>query len=197
VVKKPKKISYKKALAVTKASIPELDTSPSTQQSQVSNSSSTSSLVLPAYVEPPRSAVIATRSSDDFAIDLTGEVSLKSYHTSAPLFQTTPETRSTRASAKEKEKAQKKRSLATQELELDIDAITLHIVINQKMEKFQIKPEDRFFEILKAISERHNVQVSSVLLFNEKEKRILPEDTPNKIGHKISSIYSKLIIFIN
>lgn len=185
--KKPRKISYRKALAVTDAVIPELDHSP--RSSQVTVSSSTSSI--PEAYSQPAATVSASRSNDDFAIDLTGEVSLKSYHNSAPLFQKTPDTRSTRSSAKAQTQTQKKRSICSQELDIDIDAITLHIKVNGKMEKFQHNPDHRFFEILKAISERHTVQISNVLLFDEKEKRIKPEETPNGIGHKISSIYSE------
>lgn len=185
--KKPKKVSYKKALAVTNAIIPELDKSPILASgSQVSVSSSASSIP-----EIQTSNLTATRSYDDFAIDLTGEVSLKSYHNTAPLFQKSTEARATRSSTKVQTQTQKKRSICSQEMDIDIDAVTLHIKVNGKMEKFQHNPDHRFFGILKAISERHNVQVSNVLLFNEKDKRIQPDETPNDIGHKISSIYSE------
>lgn len=181
--KKPKKISYKKALAVTNTAIPEL---PPTSYSQISQTSSSISCLTE---QTP--SVSATRSFDDFSVDLTGEVSLKSYHTSAPLFQ--KNTCATRSQTKKQ--VDKKQSTNSQDMEIDIDAITLRIKINNKVEKFQHNPDHRFFELLKVISDRFNFQVSKLLLFDDKDKRIPPEETPNGIGHKISSIYSKPFIF--
>ncbi len=115
-------------------------------------------------------------------VDLTGECYLQSYHTDADLFS--------QPNQSSLDKSQKGNA-SSQDLDIDFESITLRIKINEKLEKFSYKADKKFYDVLKTIAERKNIQVSDVLLFDEKDKRILAEQTPNDVNFKFSSIYSK------
>ena len=175
-------ISFEKALAIVDAPLPSLS-SLSTPESQNKSSEAATNCV--QHVQ-------------DGTIDLTGECYLQNYHNNSPMFQNSGQIRATRS--KTRKGFFFKQKSPSQELDFDYESITLRIKINQIMKKFTYKREKRFFDVFKIISEGHNVQISDILLYNEKGKRILPEQTPDDVKFKISSLYSKRlsnIIFEN
>lgn len=184
---KPRRVSFRKALATTKSQIPQLNTQIQTpdnpEEVEVSNES-------PQEISnvPSTSGPVQSNSIDYGAIDLTGEVDLQNYHSALPLFAQPTEPLKTRSS----QELKKKFSIGLGDLDFDVDEVTIHIKVNGKLEKYKQQGGKQFFEVLKKISEKHKIQVSNVLLFDEKDKTVSPEDTPDKIGHKLSSIYSEL-----
>lgn len=159
--KAPRKVSYKKALELLTAPIPEV----------VSKQNSIEFI-------PQASSTQRTRSSD-FAVDLTGDVEMSDIHNKNPLFKKIDKT-------KEVEEPEERFSLG---LDDDIDLVNVNVKIKQKIKKYRIKMDQRFYDLFKMIAVDQDVPTDNVVLFNG-EKRIFPEDTPDSINHRVSFIYT-------
>ncbi|XP_070503072.1 NFATC2-interacting protein isoform X2 [Chironomus tepperi] len=160
--KAPRKVSYKKAL--------ELLTAPITEA--VSQQSSSEFV-------PQASSTQRTR-SNDFAVDLTGDVEMSDMHNKNPLFQKVD---------KVKEKIEIPEERFSLGLDDDIDLIYVNVKIRGKIKKYQIKMDQRFYDLFKMIANDEDIPTSNVVLFIG-EKRIHPEDTPDSIDHRVSFIYT-------
>lgn len=165
----PRKISYKKALAIINAPIPDV-----TMPKPSSSKTNTTGLLEPAS-EPAR------RPSDD-AVDLTGDVVMTDKHNKNPLFQKVD----VPVVKKTKNYADDRLSL---DLDEDIDKITVNVKVNGTIRKYRWKMNQHFYELFKLIAEDEDVPVCHVFFFHG-EKRIYPEDTTDSIGHRVSNIYT-------
>lgn len=172
VVEKPKrKVSYKKALAAAKVPLMELQERPKRVSSKT---------IVP---EPTPEPVVQLRARNTY--DLTGDVELTSKHSSAPLFQKTASNQINKVLSQESHNT-------SQELfNIDFSSINVNIKINGKITIFKHQKDKRFYDLFKIIAEKENVPITHIFLFDGSENRILPDDTPIDINHKISTIYSK------
>lgn len=160
--KAPRKVSYKKALELLTAPIPDIVTR------------QPSSEFLPQATSTQR-----TR-SNDFAVDLTGDVEMGDIHNKNPLFQKVDPV---------KEKNEKQEERFSLGLDDDIDIVNVNVKIRGKIRKYRIKMEQRFYDLFKLIADDENIPVCNVVLFLG-EKRIYPEDTPESTNHRVSFIYT-------
>ena len=158
--KAPRKVSYKKAIEMLNAPIPDLTAQAS------------------AEFIPQATSTQRTR-SNDFAVDLTGDVEMGEIHNKNPLFQKVQ-------ISKKKESQEERFSLG---LDDDLDLININVKVKGKIKKYRIKMDQRFYDLFKLVAEDEEVPVCNVVLFNA-EKRIYPEDTPDSIDHRVSSIYT-------
>ena len=161
--KAPRKVSYKKAMELLSAPIPE----PMSKQ--------------PSNEFIPQASSTQRTRSNDFAVDLTGDVEMGDIHNKNPIFQKV-------------DKAKEKVETASQErfslgLDDDIDLIYVNVKIKGKIKKYRIKSDQRFYDLFKMIAEDQEVPFGNVVLFIG-EKRIHPEDTPDSINHRASFIYT-------
>lgn len=164
-----KKVSYKKALELA--------------STRVTNESITSKEPTTHQPPPP----LSVEEMSIMSYDLTGDVNLLPYHSSAPLFQkdTMPINKLIKSIPIDSP------NTSLESLELDLTAISLNIKINGKINRFKHNSDRRFLEIFKEIADKNKVPTSHVFLFDDKEKRIQPDDTPSSSGYKISTIYSE------
>ncbi|CAG9807125.1 unnamed protein product [Chironomus riparius] len=161
--KAPRKVSYKKAMELLSAPIPEpISKQPSNE-----------------FI-PQASSTQRTRSSD-YAVDLTGDVEMGDIHNKNPIFQKVDIVKEKVESA-----SQERFSLG---LDDDIDLIYVNVKIKGKIKKYRFKADQRFYDLFKLIGEDQDLPASNVVLFIG-EKRIHPEDTPDSINHRVSFIYT-------
>lgn len=173
---KARKVSYKKALAASHLPLPAID-KPSKAKEVVQIIQN----VMPAVLPP------VEQQNTEEMYDLTGDVELTSEHSSAPLFQKSNDHAGTPTVII-------KEHNTSQEFDYDFDSISVNVKINGKISKFVHKSADlRFYDLFKTISQKEKVAIDNIFIFNEKEKRILPDETPKGVGHSISAIYSKAI----
>lgn len=170
--KVPRKVSYKKALEILNVAIPDepsLNNNPTTSNRNKSKS--------------PKKRQLANNSCD--AVDLTGDVVMTEIHNKNPLFQKV-DSKSQSDSTKSK-LLNESNSL---DMEDDIDSTKIFVKINGTIKKYQIKTDQRFYDLFKIIAADEDVPFSNVLFFDANDRRILPEDTLDTIDHRISSIYT-------
>lgn len=168
---KTRKVSYKKALAASRMPLPELQEAPKAP------------VQIPIQPEPIPQPVAVEQQNTEQMYDLTGDVELTAMHSSAPLFQ---------KEALPKPTIIVKQHNMSQEFDYDFESITINVKINGKISKFVHKSVDvRFYDLFKIIAEQQKVPIDNLFIFDEKEKRILPDETPKDVAHKISAIYSK------
>lgn len=181
--KNSRQVSYKKALATSKMPLPVLQEPPKAAEIVQAI------LPEPIAIVAPAPAVVEAQESSEEMYDLTGDVELTDKHSSAPLFQKSKEIAITPTFVIRDHNM-------SQEFDYDFDSISINVKMNGKINKFNHRNVDlRFYELFKNIAEKEKVPIDNIFIFDEKEKRILPDETPKGIGHKISSIYSKIIIF--
>jgi hypothetical protein len=179
--RQPRKISYKKALEIIGAKIPD-DIAPATPAPAASAGAVTrqrSSTSIAHNQQPP--------TDYSSAVDLTGDVTMGPQHNHAPLFQK-PDGINT------PDKAASNSNLSfnwddDDDDDDDLSSITVNVRIGTEVKKFRHKDDLRFFELFKKIAEDQKVPVSHVFLF-VKDKRVYPDAIPKAIGHKFSSIYA-------
>lgn len=169
--KTSRKVSYKKALAAARQPLPELP-----------KEKTTTTVSLPLVAKPLTPTDPARPAQRTY--DLTGDVELTAMHSSRPLFEKSKLAASTSTS----------HDTSIEPSDDDFSTITMHIKLNGIRKEFKHKPESRLYELFEAISEREKVPIKQIYLYDEKENRILPEQTPKDIGHKFSTIYGKFQI---
>ncbi|KAG5673757.1 hypothetical protein PVAND_003777 [Polypedilum vanderplanki] len=176
-VRKPRKMSYKKALEIIKQPLPDI------------NANKTNTIQVPSTIPSSSSRSIITRLTDQNldAVDLTGEFVMGPQHSKAPLFQNkTSEAKKSKQS--NNESIDKNNSMIWEEDD-DIDSIKINVRIKDSVKKFKHYSNRRFYDLFKIIAESEKVPISSVFFYLN-DKRIYPEDMPEEIGHKISTIYN-------
>ena len=169
---KTKRMTYKQALALLDAPIP----------------SSPDEILKPIEATSHRAARIAARSVatasavDSCDIDLTGDVVLTDKHSSAPLFQ---------KSTPIENKIVKSGDSDSDEdlLNFDVDSVRIKVKMNGKIQAYNYKRYQRYYDVYKIISEQENVPIRRIFLFDH-DKRLLYDDTPNSTGYKVSTFLS-------
>jgi hypothetical protein len=168
---KPKKLSYKKAVAKISTAIPSADLN---AQTSIASSTAISSYNNDNYFN--------YNAASAYDIDLTGECILTDKHSKAPLFEKS-------SSTVDKNEELKKKMCTSQDIDdIDLDSVKMMVKIKGKIQKFNVRTDQRFYDLFKIIASEQNIPTSSVYLYRN-EERIYPDYTPNSIGHKISTIY--------
>lgn len=160
--KQPKKMSYKQALALINAPIPEMPKTPIAAPTKE---------VSPAKPVAPAAARKAPRTYD---IDLTGDVAMTEIHSTAPLFQ-------------KQANANPQAELVESDDDIDFDMFRVKVKLMDVIKAYPLRRHQRFYDLFKVIAEQNSLQMSNMFVFDG-EKRIHPDDTPHSVNCKISTI---------
>lgn len=163
---KAKRLTYKQALAVVNAQIPEL---PSTTQEKAKKTG-------PSPPPPRRSPIPTPATVQSCDVDLTGDVHLTDKHSSAPLFQKHSKKAAETSSEEEED-----------DDDFDMDVIKVKVKTKQGIKPFTYRRHQRYYDLIKTLSEFDQIPMSNIFLFDG-DKRIQPDDTPNSTGYKITTI---------
>jgi hypothetical protein len=171
---KSKRLTYKQALAVVYAPIPQLQENQAKNKPQVSEPPQLRMINL--FQSTPRPAPSTVQSCD---VDLTGDVVLTDKHSSAPLFQ--------KQSAIQETVQESSSEDDDEDDDFDMDAIKVKVKTKQGIKPFKYRRHQRYYDLIKTISELDKIPMSDIFLFDG-DRRIQPDDTPNSSGYKISTI---------
>lgn len=138
---------------------------------------------LPSFspeVQPSTSrAIIPTARVRSNCYDLTGDINLTDKHCSAPLFQN-----------------QVTRVIPDKpSVEDDDEAFQINVKINNKIQKFPYRINQKFADFFKLIADKENVPISNIFIHNG-DKRIDIDDTPHSSCCKVSTILTCRIVEI-
>jgi hypothetical protein len=168
---KPKRLTYKQALAVLKVPIPPENPVP---KPAAASRAKAKSPPKKKTAPPPAPRAIDSPTCD---IDLTGDVKLTDKHSSAPLFQKPSST-----------KVASDISDDDDDEDFDMDSININVKLpNNKIQKYSHREHQRFYDLYKKLSDQDKVPISNIFLYNG-DKRIDHDDTPHSTGYRISTI---------
>lgn len=156
---KAKRLTYKQALQLAKAPIPQFPQVPDVPPA-------------PAAKEIPPPA--ASPPSSPYTVDLTGDIKLGKHHSSAPLFQ---------KQVQEPDGSDDDLS----DLEFDPDVIKVKVKRKDAIRWYPHRLKQRYYDLYKAISMEDNIPLNQIFLYDG-DKRIDPDDTPHTTGFRISTI---------
>lgn len=165
---KSKRISYKQALAIVNAPIPEFRSQPRP---------------IPRDIVKSKERLLPTTVSEPNVVDLTGDVFLiEGKHSNAPLFQNVTAVNNVDSSSDDEF-----------DLDMDFDAITVKVKIHKHIQSYPYRQDRRYYDLYKIISEQENVPMANIFLFDG-DHRLHPDDTPQSTNYRFSKIYRKFFL---